>query len=90
MSKEALEGFLQKMREDKKLQQRLQAEAEGKPNPIPYVVEAAGRLGFEFTGQEFIQAQEAIQGKLTDEQLAAVAGGKAPTGEHIVSWTFHW
>jgi predicted ribosomally synthesized peptide with nif11-like leader len=90
MSKTAVDGFLRKVKEDQKLQDSLQKGAEGKPDPIGYIVKSAGGMGFAFTPKEFLQTQEGIQGQLTEEQLETVAGGVAPKGERIVSWTFHW
>jgi predicted ribosomally synthesized peptide with nif11-like leader len=90
VSTKALDGFLQKVKQDKKLQDRLQKGSEGKPDPVGFIVKSAKDMGFEFTTKEFLQTQEGIQGHLTDEQLASVAGGVAPKGERIISWTFHW
>jgi predicted ribosomally synthesized peptide with nif11-like leader len=90
MSTKAVEGFLQKVKKDKKLQDRLQQESEGKPDPIGHIVKSAAGMGFQFTSKEFLRTQEGIQGQLTEEQLETVAGGAAPKGERIISWTFHW
>ena len=75
MSKEAVKEFLQKVRSDKALQDQLQAAAQGESDPIGHIVEAARKLGFDFSAQEFMQAEEEIQGRLTHEQLKGVAGG---------------
>ena len=84
MSKQAVETFLRRLDENGELKKELFSTVPAKARDAARLVEFAGRHGFDFTEVELAEAaasyaaakgEKPSDAELSDEQLAAVAGG---------------
>ena len=75
MSEEQLNAFLQKVKSDTELQEKLKASADADANAV---VAIAKEAGFSITAED-IQSMQSSTVELSDEELEGAAGGmKAP------------
>ena len=74
MSKAEVERFVSDLKADANLQSEVKAKATG----IPSLVEFAKGRGYEITAEDIRQHARSQGQELTDEQLEATAGGRAP------------
>ena len=71
-----VQEFLQKIAEDKTLQEKLTAIMQGKPEEMEEKLTAfAQENEFEFTFDEFLKAVKGQEGEMSDDELDKVAGG---------------
>ena len=81
MSKEQLLAFLEKVKTDTSLQEKLKAAADANA-----VVEIAKEAGFSISADDITQAQS----ELSEQELEGVAGGQAPAcclASTFISWS---
>ena len=71
MSEEQLKAFLEKLKDDSSLQEKLKAASDADA-----VVAIAKEAGFSISADEFTKAQST---ELSDEELEGVAGGEGKT-----------
>ena len=74
MSEEQLKAFLEKVKSDTSLQEKLNGAADADA-----VVEIAKEAGFAITAED-IQSMQSATVELTDDELEAAAGGYNPGG----------
>ena len=74
MSEEQLKAFLEKVKGDTSLQEKLKAAADSNA-----VVEIAKEAGFMISAEE-IQSMQSESVELSDEELEGLAGGATPWG----------
>ena len=74
MSEEQLKSFLEKVKADTSLQEKLKAAADADA-----ALAIAKEAGFAITAEDIQSMQSATATDLSDEELEGVAGGTAPT-----------
>ena len=74
MSEEQLKAFLEKVKDDTSLQEKLKGAADAVA-----VVEIAKEAGFAITAED-IQSMQSSAVELSDEELEGAAGGRCQTG----------
>ena len=70
MSEEQLKAFLQKVKDDTSLQEKLKAAAD-----VISVAAIAKEAGFMISADDLTKAEEKAQSELSEEELEGVAGG---------------
>ena len=94
MSIEAVNQFLTKVNQDEKLQAEL-SQVMKSQNDRQAAVDLAAKHGYEFTTEELnerieqiqsIQAKQAANETLSEEELEAVSGGGIPSGRMKNGW----
>ena len=73
MSEEQLKAFLEKVKSDTSLQEKLKGDAD-----VDAVIDIAKEAGFTVSGDEIKAAQPQVE--LSDEDLRGVAGGEQTPG----------
>ena len=76
MSEEQLKAFLEKVKSDTSLQEKLKAAADA--NTVAAIAKEAG---FSISADDLKNAQSTIE--LSDEELEGVAGGVRDTGQQV-------
>ena len=74
MSEEQLKAFLEKVKTDTSLQEKLTAAASPEA-----ALQIAKEAGFSITA-EYIQSMQSAMVEVSDEELESAAGGRVPTG----------
>ena len=81
MSEEQLNAFLEKVKSDTSLQDKLKAAASPEA-----AIEIAKEAGFAITAED-IQSMQSATVELSDEELEGAAGGQNRRGDGCMDWT---
>ena len=78
MSEEQLKAFLEKVRDDTSLQEKLKVAADAN-----VIVAIAKEAGFIISADDLANAQSELSKELSEEELEGVAGGACGTGNFV-------